>query len=143
MPLKNYTTSVPAVRSVQEIQESLAKHGAIGVLLEYEKGTGRIGGVSFQIELAGKNRFFRLPLQWREAQRVMIEQGVRRANDEDFCYRVAWRIMRDWVMVQMSLVELQIVEVSQIFLSYTIQQNGKTLYENIKIDPNKLLGDGN
>lgn len=37
MALKNYTTKVPANRSIEEIQTALVKYGASGVLYEYEK----------------------------------------------------------------------------------------------------------
>ncbi len=143
MPLKNYTTRVPANRSVQEIQEMLQAHGASGVLLDYEKGTGRIASVSFKIDFDGKIMGFRLPLKWREAKKVMENQNVRRAfDDEDYVYRVTWRIMRDWVDVQMALIELEMVKLVEIFLPYMIQKNGNTLFENIIIDPSKLLGEG-
>jgi len=59
--LKNYTTKVPANRSVQEIQEMLQKNGATGVLMEYEKGTGRIASLSFRVDLNGQPILFRLP----------------------------------------------------------------------------------
>ncbi len=49
MALKNYTTKVSAGRSIQEIQEMLQKVGATGILTEYEKDTGKISGMSFQI----------------------------------------------------------------------------------------------
>ncbi len=62
MPLKNYTTKVPADRSVNEIQTMLQKHGATGTLLEYEQGTGRIASVSFKINLGGNDLGFRLTL---------------------------------------------------------------------------------
>lgn len=38
MALKNYTTKVSAKQSIAEIQDMLQKHGAIGVLTEYEQG---------------------------------------------------------------------------------------------------------
>lgn len=151
MALKNYTTKVPADRSVQEIQKMLSLHGATGVLTEYEKGTGRIASLCFQISLdkyaAPNNKArvigFRLPLRWEEARKVMISQKIRRADvDEDYCYRVAWRILRDWVDVQMALVEMEMAQLEEIFLPYTVQRNNKTLYENVVMDPSKLLGDG-
>jgi hypothetical protein len=37
MALKNYTTEVPANRSISEIQEMLQKHGVSGVMMEYER----------------------------------------------------------------------------------------------------------
>jgi hypothetical protein len=143
MALKNYTTKVPANRSIMEIQEMLQIHGATGVLTEYEKDTGRIASLSFRISVAGQDWGFRLPMQWREAQRSMIADGNRRAyTDDDYCYRVAWRITRDWVDVQMALVDLKTADLQQIFLPYTVTQNGKTLYEAVMDNPKFLLGGG-
>jgi hypothetical protein len=31
MPVKNYTTKVPAMRSVQIVQDALIDHGAVGI----------------------------------------------------------------------------------------------------------------
>jgi hypothetical protein len=144
MPLKNYTTKVPAKRSVDEITEMLQKHGASGVLTEFEKGTGKIEALSFKVELNGQSVVFRLPLRYKEAGQVLADQGIRRADyDEDYVYRVAWRILRDWVDVQMALVELQMAKMEEIFLPYAIQKNGQTLFENIASDPGRLLGAGN
>ena len=42
MPIKNYTTTVPANRSIEEIQTALVNHGATSMLYKYERGTGRI-----------------------------------------------------------------------------------------------------
>ena len=140
MPLKNYTTKVPANRSVQEIQEMLQKHGATGVLMEYEKGTGRIASLAFKIDLNGNSVGFRLPLKWREARAVLSSQGVKRADfDEDYVYRVAWRIIRDWVYIQMSIIELEMVKIEQVFLPYAIGKNGKTFGENVLDNPQLLL----
>jgi hypothetical protein len=142
MALKNYTTKVPASRSVQEIQEMLQKHGAAGSMMEYEPGTGKIASLAFRLTLSGQNWDFRLPLRWREAQRIMQEQGISKAYDDDYCYRVAWRILRDWVDIQMALVEIEIVQIQEFFLPYVVQKNGLTLYENIVTNPGLLLNSG-
>lgn len=139
MALKNYTTRVPADRSVQEIQTMLQKHGASGVLTEYEKNTGRIAGLAFQMEIGEQKVGFKLPLNWRAAKEVMKKEGNSRAYDDDYCYRVAWRILRDWVDVQMALVEIEMAQMQQIFLPYLVQKGGKTLYENILENPQFLL----
>ncbi len=122
----------------------LQKHGASGILINYEKGTGRIESLSFMIQVEGTQPWgFRLPLHWREAQAVLIEQGIHRARfDEDYAYRVAWRILRDWVDVQMALVEMRMAHLEEIFLPYAVQKNGNTLFENIAIDPGRLLSSG-
>jgi len=51
MPIKNYTTKVPASRSIQEIQDMLVKHGATDFLFQYEQGTGRIKALKFILPL--------------------------------------------------------------------------------------------
>lgn len=62
---------------------------------------------------------------------------------EEHAYRVAWRILRAWVNVQMVLVELEIVQIQEVFLPYVVQKNGQTLFENIISDPSLSLGSGN
>lgn len=139
MPIKNYTTKVPANRSVEEIQSSLVKHGADGVIYEYEKGTGRISALRFRLKVKDTPVVFSLPVNWRKFQQVLINDGVPRSNDEDYVYRVAWRNLRDWVLAQMALYETQIVEMPQVFLPFATGADGNTLYD--KVLENKFLLD--
>lgn len=153
MSLKNYTTDVPANKSIAEIQQMLQKHGVSGIMMEYEPGTGQIESLAFKLDIEGRTWAFRLPLRWRNAHQVMY-RGVKdqvnwrtgesryKKSREEQAYRVAWRILKDWVAVQMALVELEIVQVQEVFLPYIIQKNGQTLFENITKNPGLLLGDG-
>jgi hypothetical protein len=70
MPMKNYTTKVPATRSIEAIQTALVKHGATGMLYEYEPGTGRIAALRFRLPLHERTVSFALPVNWRQLQRV-------------------------------------------------------------------------
>src|SRR5215510_4394849 len=83
MPIKNYTTIVPANRSIEEIQTALVKHGAMGVLYEYEQGTGRVAALRFRLLIKGQDVHFSLPANWRKFQRVLQEQRVSRWRDEE------------------------------------------------------------
>jgi hypothetical protein len=142
MPIKNYTTKVPASRSIMEIQDSLVDHGATGVLFEYEKGTGRIESLKFLLEVNGNKIPFKLPVNWRRFQAVLESQGVKRSDEEDYCYRVAWRDIRDWVLSQMALFETEMVELPQVFLPYAMDANGTgTLYDRV-LNSQFLLSDG-
>jgi hypothetical protein len=38
-----------------------------------------------------------------------------------------------------ALVELEIVQMQEVFLPYVVQKNGQTLFENIVLDPSRLL----
>lgn len=139
--VKNYTTKMPVHQSMSKIQEALIKHGATGIMTEYEQGTGRISALKFIIELEGNKVGFSLPVQWRLFQTLMQSQGVRRSDDDDYCYRVAWANIRDWVDAQMVLIELQMVELPQLFLPFAVTSNGQTLYEQVR-EGQFLLGSG-
>lgn len=143
MPIKNYTTKVSADRSIQEIQTALVAHGAIGVIFRYEKGTGRIEALQFGLEIDGKSIGFSLPVHWKKFQAVLKQQEVKRWDDEDYCYRVAWRDIRDWIMAQLALYETEIVEMPQIFLPFmtTDKKGTRTIYDEIKSNQ-FLLGEG-
>lgn len=144
MPLKNYTTKCPALQSIGEIQAMLTKRGATGILFEYDPaGSGRLEALCFRINMSGKMVGFRLPSNWRRAQEALIQQDIKRArNDQEYVYRVAWRVLKDWVDAQMSILDLELVEMPQIFLPYAIGANDKTLYENVMNDSGFLLGNG-
>ena len=141
MPIKNYLTKVPAPRSITEIQDALVKHGATGVLYKYEQGIGRIEALQFLLRIKNQYVVFSLPVNWRKFQRVLELQQVRRWDEEEYVYRVAWRNIRDWVMAPLALYETEIVDMPQVFLPFATDVQGQTLYEKM-VDGKFLLGDG-
>jgi hypothetical protein len=78
MPIKNYTTSVPARRSIAEIQDALVTHGATGMLYTYEQRTGQIEALQFLLRIKNQDVAFSPPVHWRKFQRVLDLQQVRR-----------------------------------------------------------------
>lgn len=132
MALKNYTTKVPANRSIQEIQDSLIKHGAQKILCEYETGTGRIKSLMFTLMIKDIEVPFKMPVNWKLFQAVLRKDQIKRWNDEDYVYRVAWRNIRDWVLAQMALHETQMVELPQVFLPFAAGKDGQTIYEKMQ-----------
>lgn len=144
MPIKNYTSETPASRSIQEIQDSLVKHGATGVLMEYEQGTGRIAALKFKLPFKGNDLSFQLPVGWKKFKAVLVEQrviGSQTRDADDKAYRIAWRCLRDWVLAQMALFETQMVDFPQVFLPFAVAKDGvSTLYDRV-LNGN-LLGPG-
>jgi hypothetical protein len=141
MPIKNYTSKVPANRSITEIQDALVKHGATGVFYKYEQGTGRIEALQFLLRIKNQDVAFSLTVHWQRFQRVLQLQNVPKSKDEEYVYRVAWRNIRDWVMAQLALYETEIVEMPQVFLPFATDAKGQTLYEKM-VEGKFLLGDG-
>ena len=67
-PIKNYTTTVPANRSIADIQDALVQHGATGLLYKYEQGTGRIEALQFLLRIKNQDVAFSLAA-WRNIQK--------------------------------------------------------------------------
>lgn len=122
---------MPVHQSMGIIQESLVSHGANGFMFEYDK-EGRIKTLRFKMKVAENDVAFQLPVEWEKFQTALINQEVKRADDDDYCYRVAWANLRDLVLAQMAFLETEMVEIPQMFLGYAMSKKGKTLYEEIK-----------
>lgn len=142
MPLLNYTTKVPVVRSVADIQKVLIKHGASSIMQDYDDQQ-QLQAISFKLRLAGQELSFRLPIDWKATFEVMKQDGTPRSYlSEDHARRVSWRIIKDWVEVQLAIAETKMVTIPQVFLPYAVNQDGRTLYEIVAENPSLLLGEG-
>lgn len=141
MSLKNTYTKTPVTTMLTDIQKALVRVKAVG--MNYRFGDeGRIVGLSFGLNIKGKDIGFLLPINLEKVQIVLKREQNRRWDEEDYVYRVAWACMRDWVTAQMALIETEMAEPLQVFLPYAQDKNGNTLFEKI-INSNLLLGDGN
>jgi hypothetical protein len=133
MPLLNYTTEVSAERSVAEIQSKLAKAGAWSILHEYQRGTGELIGLSFQIDTQFGPMAFRLPANIDAVAKILIKHRTRQRyakdGDRQKAARVAWRILKDWIEAQLALIETEQVKMEQVFFAFVQDSKGRTLYE--------------
>ena len=129
MPILNYTTTIAAEKSIEEIQKMLVARGAETIVVQY--ANGRPGALLFIIPTPYGKVPFRLPANIEAITRVMERQRVRKQVPLDMAERVAWRIIKDWCKAQMALLETEMVDLEQIFLPYMVSQN-KTLYEVMK-----------
>lgn len=132
--LKNYTSSVPAGRSVSHIEESLAAHGARSVVKQYGEDK-RLAAVSFFMQIGERLIPFRLPAKAGQVEKI-LRSGIRQPRPgtldrlAEQSERTAWKIISDWVDAQMALVELQQAEIAEIFMPYMWNERiGKSFYE--------------
>ena len=141
MPILNYTTKIPAKRTVGEIQGLLAEAGAQGVYIEYD-AEKQPTTVSFLIELKGQPINFRLPCRWHGVHQTLLKEADRNAyKTEEHARRVAWRIVKDWVEAQLAIVAAELAELPEVFLPYAVNMHGRTVYQEFEAR-NLLLGDG-
>ena len=110
----------------------LGRSGAKAVMIEYE--ANEPAAISFRIDRPGRQIGFRLPCDWKRTLKVIhAERGIQpRFKTPQQAKRVAWRIVRDWLRAQLSLIEIDAADVEQVFLPYAVTASGETLYEQIK-----------
>lgn len=143
MPLLNYTTSIAPQKTVMEIQQILAKHGASAILTEFDT-EGFIVALSFKVRVNGNDIGFKLPTNWHPVHKVLqADPKVSRSQaTPEQALRTAWRITKDWVEAQMAMIDSQIATIEQVFLPYAVTRSGETLYEAFAANPALLLSAG-
>lgn len=98
----NYTTAIKAGKTLGEVQEMLAEAGANAIMIQYDKGVA----VALAFEMKSGDRLLRYRLPCRHEaiwQRLQREQP--RFRTREHALNVAWRVLKDWVEVQLVLVE--------------------------------------
>ena len=148
MPLKNYTTSVPVERTIAEIEMLLALHGASDIWKQYDE-SGNVVAINFGIHMEGKTPAFRLPAKIEAVRVILIserEKGninlpKKKAADINHARRVCWRIIKDWIASQISLIELDMAKIEEIFLPYVLVGKNETLFEKMERNRFAMLGE--
>jgi hypothetical protein len=130
MPLLNYTTAVPATRTVVEVQATLAGAGATHVMVKYGDTKFPVA-IAFGLKTAAGVRSFVLPVDPDPVFKVLARQKVdRRYQNLAQAQRVAWRIVKDWVEAQVALMSTGMVSMDEVMLPYMVTgPEGQTLYQ--------------
>lgn len=134
----NYTTTIPATRTMGEIQAMLAAHGAVGVATRY--ALGEPTAVQFALVTPSGQRAFDLPIDidamhqllTRESNAGKLRGGMSRAvmTSRAHAARVAWRVVKDWLAAQLALTAAGMATVDQVMLPYlVVNTDGQTLYQ--------------
>lgn len=139
MFLKNYTSEVPVSQTIYRIEQVLIKCGVSGIMKEYVGTAGEIAAITFQIEAPAGKITIRLPADKAKALEALWLDYVdgdklnakgdaiegwgsrkkkRRADFAEQAARTAWKIVQDWVEVQMSMIQMKQADTLQVFLPY-------------------------
>jgi len=142
MNLKNYTSTVPVNLTVARIEQLLAEAGATGINKDY--AAGALTALAFRIPTpTGKTLTIRLPANTPAVYETMRKAILRpRRGTEDKvrqqAERTAWKLMQDWIQVQISLIQMQQADVLQVFLPY-VWNGEQTFYQVLKTSGFKQL----
>jgi hypothetical protein len=149
--LKNYTSNVPVSETIFRIEKVLIRCGVVGIMKEYTGVNGEISAITFQIETASGKLTIRLPADkqkaldalWRDyvgddkltAKGDAIEwnrrKSKRRIDFSEQAARTAWKIVQDWIEVQMSMIQMKQADTLQVFLPYVFDGK-RTFYQALQ-----------
>lgn len=157
MFLKNYTSNVPVSQTIYKIEQVLIRCGVSGISKEYTGTNGKIQALIFKIEGQPPVQV-RLPADvdaawtalWLDYAGTELCQSdptrtgygsrkkLKKADFREQAERTAWKIMQDWVEVQMSMIQLKQAEPLEVFLPYA--WNGqRTFYQELKASQFRAL----
>lgn len=144
--LKNYTSGVPVDRTISRIEALLVEAGASNITKDYKDN--KLDAVCFMVVMpdSGNKVSVRLPAKV-EAVYMTMKDAVKRPRKgtldklHEQAARTAWKLMQDWVEVQLSLIQMHQVEFLQVFLPY-VWTGKTTFYDLLKGQNFKMLTDG-
>lgn len=130
----NYTTKVPAKRTVGECSDLLAEAGATRVAVVYEDR--KLVGLSFRLEMPSGWQDFTMPVNVDGAERLLADNyagGMPKAVflSREHASNVAWRVVKDWLEAQLAIIAAGMASLDQVMLPYLQLEQG-TLYEVIR-----------
>ena len=135
--IKNYTTTIAVEKTVMEIEQILSKFGATNIFKMYEDGV--VKGLAFQTIVNDRPLSFKLPLEEDKIKQVFNhavscrELPEKYRNNIEQARRTGWRIIKDWIDSQMSLIQINTVKFEQVFLPYMYDmQTNQTLFEKME-----------
>ena len=136
--LKNYTTAIPEGKTIMEIEQILAQFRATAILKDYQED-GSVKAISFKIMTEYGEMPFKIPMDDRAIAKYRSEQFTgyikkeNTKNDLDTARKIGWRIIKDWIHSQLSIVQLRLVKVEEVFLPYMFNYNtNKTFYKMLE-----------
>lgn len=149
MFLKNYTSDVPVSQTIFRIEQVLIKCGVSGITKEYGPNS-EVTAIRFQIPVNEREMTIRLPanaeralealwLNYADGDKITsdgkaLQWSSKRKKRADFveqAQRTAWKIVQDWVEVQISMIQLKQAETVEVFLPY-IWDGKQTVFARIK-----------
>ena len=146
MNLKNYTSSVPIDQSILYIERLLSQAGATHIGKEYDPASpGEVVGMTFQLVVDGVPLLFQLPSEVRPIEEYMLAQlrnpkAAAEKRVQEQAGRTAWKMLHEWVHIQISNIEVKRMKPLQVFLPFLYDpKKGKTYFEILEQNRFKAL----
>ena len=142
MAIKNYTSEVSIEKSMANIEKYLVSAGARNIMKEYND-LGACTSISFAIISNGSTIVFNIPSRLDLISKKMMAKYIRPTDKShalvrEQAGRTAWKIISDWVEIQVTMIMLDQAEMKQLFLAY-MYDGKETFYDKFERSDFKQL----
>ncbi len=143
MAIKNYTSIVPANKSIAAIEQLLVSAQASAISKTYD--AGQCTGFLFQLQVGPQLLTFQLPVKTEAVYNRFIRSASRldakkRKVLRGQAERTAWKTLHEWVHIQVTMIQLEQVEPLQVLLPYVYDpKTGSSFYQKVVGSNLKLL----
>ena len=138
-PLFMETTKKEPEQTSAEIELLLSRYELTRFMKDYQDG--EVIGCYFMLKIRGKDVPIKLPVRWQPiiAKAERGETKYIKPDDAQQAKRVAWRQVYRWIESQLALVDLEMVEIAEVFLPYMMINKKQTLFQHMAENGMKLL----
>lgn len=135
------TTNKNPTETIGEIQKLLSNHGMKHAMLQFDE-LGNVVAMSFTLH--NNPTPYILPAKYQPIMKLAErgKTGYKKTATEDQARKVAWRQVYRWIEAQLAMVEIEMVEIEEVFLPYMMVDKDKTVYQIVKEKGFKLLSSG-
>jgi hypothetical protein len=146
MNIKNHTSGRAVETTISRIEAKLAAIGATHIMKMFGPDK-KISAIFFNMPDGARSFAVRLPANVHACFEAMWSEHVKRvsrwspatkANIYAQAERTAWKLVQEWIEIQVSMVLMRQAEALQVFLPY-IWDGKQTHFEHIKAGGFKAL----
>lgn len=131
MTVANKTTTIEDTKTVGEIQSMLATAGATSVMIHYVNA--RPESIAFKLVSGSGPIAFILPANWKGILSAMKRDPHTpiRLIYEDQARRVSWRVVRDWLRAQLTMISAGGATLEEVMLPWAVTNDGSTVSKRL------------
>lgn len=146
MNIKNYTSGIAVETTIARIEYKLAAVGATGIMKLYGPDK-QVSALIFNMPEGNRSHAIKVPANvnacfesmWRQHCQTHSRprEGTKQTIKEQAA-KTAWKLVQDWIEVQVSMIVMRQAEPLEVFLPY-VWDGKQTYFEAMRDDKFRAL----